>query len=340
MSPEDAIFVIGEPRSGTTWIGKIMDSHPDVIYRHEPDFAIYDDDLPFIVPPADTGRHVERAHAFFSRLLAEPTLKSAGPPPFFPKSYQAAGTAMLRNGVITALTALRSVSNWRNLNQAYVPDLARTAGRPGLRYVMKSVGAAGRVGVLHRAFPKARFIYVLRHPCGHVRSVLAGRHAGNLELHDAARSAALLPNLSRYNLTPDALRALPELELFTWIWCLKNEMALDAMGDAENTHVVHYEAVCQAPIEQARALFAFSHLDWHAQTEKFLRDSTEYKGKDRYYRVFRDANAAANKWRTALTPDEQRRILGIVARTSLGHLWRTETDDAGDPRQQGAAVTG
>ena len=34
------ILILGAPRSGTTWLAKIIDSHPDVLYRHEPDAAI------------------------------------------------------------------------------------------------------------------------------------------------------------------------------------------------------------------------------------------------------------------------------------------------------------
>jgi hypothetical protein len=32
-----AILVLGFPRSGTTWLAKIFDSHPSILYRHEPD---------------------------------------------------------------------------------------------------------------------------------------------------------------------------------------------------------------------------------------------------------------------------------------------------------------
>jgi hypothetical protein len=31
------ILVLGSPRAGTTWLAKIIDSHPNILYRHEPD---------------------------------------------------------------------------------------------------------------------------------------------------------------------------------------------------------------------------------------------------------------------------------------------------------------
>jgi sulfotransferase family protein len=34
------ILILGAPRSGTTWLAKIVDSHPDVLYRHEPDATL------------------------------------------------------------------------------------------------------------------------------------------------------------------------------------------------------------------------------------------------------------------------------------------------------------
>ena len=40
-----AILIVGAPRSGTTWLAKIFDSHPATLYRHEPDE---------IVPARDT----------------------------------------------------------------------------------------------------------------------------------------------------------------------------------------------------------------------------------------------------------------------------------------------
>ena len=33
-------LLFGMPRSGTTWVAKILDSHPHADYRHEPDSLI------------------------------------------------------------------------------------------------------------------------------------------------------------------------------------------------------------------------------------------------------------------------------------------------------------
>ena len=37
MIKHPIILLFGMPRSGTTWIGKIFDSHMRTLYRHEPD---------------------------------------------------------------------------------------------------------------------------------------------------------------------------------------------------------------------------------------------------------------------------------------------------------------
>ena len=49
---EDAckiIMVMGLPRSGTTWLGKIFDCHPQTFYSHEPDSVHRFRDVPLLV---------------------------------------------------------------------------------------------------------------------------------------------------------------------------------------------------------------------------------------------------------------------------------------------------
>src|ERR1700712_4231116 len=41
----DMIFIFSSPRSGSTWLAKAFDSHPDTLYLHEPDIVDRGSDL-------------------------------------------------------------------------------------------------------------------------------------------------------------------------------------------------------------------------------------------------------------------------------------------------------
>src|SRR5258707_1137372 len=97
--PENAdgvIFVVGAPRSGTTWLAKILDSHPDVIYRHEPDEWI----------PAPNDLDETNIHALVGRWVADRSLRASTKRPFFPKSWQTTPARLLRAAVAGGLRCL------------------------------------------------------------------------------------------------------------------------------------------------------------------------------------------------------------------------------------------
>ena len=49
------VLIFGMPRSGTTWLGKLFDSHPSTLYRHEPDSWRMLEDVPLF--PSSTDAH-------------------------------------------------------------------------------------------------------------------------------------------------------------------------------------------------------------------------------------------------------------------------------------------
>ena len=50
VGPAKLVFPLGAPRSGTTWLAKLFDCHPDVLDRNEPDSVLQDPNLPLICP--------------------------------------------------------------------------------------------------------------------------------------------------------------------------------------------------------------------------------------------------------------------------------------------------
>ncbi|MDW8443076.1 MAG: sulfotransferase [Acetobacteraceae bacterium] len=184
---EDAapVFVLGAARSGTTWLAKILDSHPDVLYRHEPDIDRRPPEtLPPVVEAGDVPAHLAQAGAYFRSLLEVRTLKSVGSLPVFAKSWDPPLGRLMRAGLVYAMKAASRLPGLaRPLRRVSLPAFG-IPPRKGLVPVVKTVSQLGRSALLVAALPEARFVLLIRHPCGQVDSQLRGLTAGAFEDHD------------------------------------------------------------------------------------------------------------------------------------------------------------
>jgi hypothetical protein len=123
-------WILGAPRSGTTWLGKIFDSHPDVLYRNEPDKQL-GDELPFMCRIEDLEGQRYVARAYLDRLIDIRTLRSAGKLPVFPKNYQTLKAHWLRLGMVYGLHLVNLATRgarWPN-NKA-IPKLSTELTSP------------------------------------------------------------------------------------------------------------------------------------------------------------------------------------------------------------------
>lgn len=183
VDPSGPILILGLPRSGTTWLAKLFDSHPDTLYRHEPDIVLRDRNVPTSCPPQDWSRYRVPARDYLQRLMRLRSFRAAGPLPYFAKSYRSAPFAMVRNATAFALSAAAKASGApRRFQQIAIPDYvsARDAGR--LRVVVKSVSADGRVGLFAEAMPESRILFLIRNPYGQIASRLRGIALGKMRM--------------------------------------------------------------------------------------------------------------------------------------------------------------
>ncbi|MGH7046545.1 MAG: hypothetical protein ACREE2_09200 [Stellaceae bacterium] len=79
------MLILGSARSGTSWLGKAFDSHPDVIYRHEPDTAFPGDGLPPVYDAEVVSRFAPTAISCIENMAAVRALRSVGRPPLLRK---------------------------------------------------------------------------------------------------------------------------------------------------------------------------------------------------------------------------------------------------------------
>lgn len=325
MSTTALILLFGMPRSGTTWIGKIFDSHPDTLYRHEPDSWGRLNAIPLMAPVERAADYAPVVREFSAALPGMGLTKVAASTPIFPKNYYSPLQYQLfRLGVFTVKAAAKL------LGERPVPSLIRTRDHERIRLVWKSIESTGRLGVIERALQPAHAIHIMRHPCGYVASVLRGesqrRFTSEVSSSEDFGLLALCldsETARQHGLTMERLHAMHPVERLAWRWVLFNAKAMQDIAGEPRCMTLKYEDLCRDPVGISRQLFEFTGLPWSDQTENFVAQSTS-KDVGRYYSVVKDPLKAATKWKDELPPADIDRIRAVVAETQPGVLYQDD----------------
>ena len=182
--------------------------------------------------------------------------------------------------------------------------------RPAPRVAIKSVRWAEGAAILARTLPASRTIFILRHPCGQVASVMRGHRQRRFDLKTEGTDmpfdeAAARPFAAAHGISDQSFQALPDAAKYAWSWRAFNEPAYASLAAQPNVHVVLYEALCARPQTQARRILTFAGLDWNAQTENFVRPQHPRSGQCRLLRRF------------SATPPPRRRLGGTQCRRPI-----------------------
>ena len=310
-------FIMSSARSGSTWLGKVFDSHPDVMYLHEPDIVDRGLDLlPIWFADKPNAMQLEGARSYLHRLVTARSLRATGTRPHFRKRYRDGVKDAARSGLIYLAKGLERAGLDRYAPHVSIPDLS-DRGRPA-RSVIKSVSALGRAEAFIKAANGALHpILLVRHPCGYISSQLRGMALGLMESDPLPGALLETRAARRLGVRELVLAATDEVEKMTWNWLLTNAEAFAAIRALGGTTVV-YESLAQDALSQVKVLFDAVDLGWAPETEAFLRRSAESEGS--YYSVFRDPEKSANRWRAELGEDVVARITAIASRDPVGEL--------------------
>jgi hypothetical protein len=326
-----AIFLIGLARSGTSWLAKILDSHPDVLYRHEPDIEVPELCLPWFCAPSEKEgfRSITRAH--LEKLVEVRTLRTAGPLPVAAKRHRTAIGRTLRTGLIIGLRAAEiAIGAKRWPSRVSLPDFISAPHQRDIRVVVKSVNAVGYARLFAEAWPQCRIVTIVRHPCGYVESQLRGLTLGKISSLNPLMELMRSSRAERLGLKIGEPEKLSTVEQLAWEWAFLNQSMLDQLCGLPNVKTIMYGNLTADPTGVARDLFAFVELPWVSQVETFISESTTGQANERYFGIKRDPIQANNKWRGALPFEDQQRILAIARRVAIGRTCTAPSDQEAD----------
>jgi hypothetical protein len=320
-NPEDRIaFVMGLGRSGTTFLAKLIDSSPRVLYRHEPD-ALAPSDIPSLLNRGDLEGHLPKARAYVEAMAACRKTRASCHAPTFDKAYRSA----FGNFLFPPLAYCSKAAERLGLPlPGGAPDMIRRH-RGEIVYLIKSVSSLGRAALYRRAVPGVRYVHILRHPCAVYASLQVGVEKGVMAPDVFLNALFGLEEAARYPFSRREMENASFEEQVAFRWMLLNDKAAADMADSPDYLRIRYEDLCSDVDRVSRQVFDHLGIEIDGQTRRFIDSLRQAPGERRakpgYFKVTRPIMSAVDKWRARLDPESVERMRRVVSCSALGRAY-------------------
>ena len=268
MKKVNTIFVLGYPRSGTTWFANLFNSHPDVAYRHEVIgrcYRYFPEKL-FASLKFNNGL-TDAEHQRAIDVVLSPNVDSDRAP-FFPKNHLRLNNTRLH---YFSWLATKTVGLLQPLyRKLYYPKGG------ALSLVIKETRSTVNMDSMLLGFRADSVVVLVRHPCGAIASFLKGISKGVMGPADADVRRVWFqenrekPYLASLNISEEEFVALPEHKYLAIDWAQQNEDYLEFESPSYNLCIVSYEAFMGDKEAKVKKLFTELSLGYDAMVEDFL----------------------------------------------------------------------
>jgi hypothetical protein len=322
MSARRFVFLLGTARSGTTWLGNILNSSPRSVYSHEPLLRYADDELrPMLEQIKETGcvSSVEREMVLDHWSRAYFAVRR---PPFFTKDY----SRWPAKAPWAAWLGVRAAGRgYRLFERLFSP-------RQGSRYdlVAKQGGMAVHGTNFVRALKPDALVIIVRHPCAVIASVRRGQKLGLMKNHERGRWLdEHLIIAEEFGYGRRELEGMSDAQFEALDWLIENSIYQKLLDEHPNGQLVVYRDLCCDPLSVTTTLFQALGWEVTQQTHGFLDDTTKrrtsrvtslFTASHPYFSVYRPAKEAIDAWKRDLSRQEQDEILAI-ARPLVERYW-------------------
>jgi Sulfotransferase family len=251
---EPPLLVTGLPRSGTSWVGKMLQASGEAVYVNEP-----------LNPRHPPGRSPGVLRADVTHQFQ---YISAADDAAWRQAY--ARTIGLRYGMVAELQRNRSRYDLARAGKYATSFVAgRVAGR---RALLDDPYAFFSVAWFVRTFG-CRVVVLVRRPESFVGSwQKLGWTIDFAEL--LGQPHLMADHLSGYADRMRAALTRPALDQAALLWAAAYDVASTAFGDLPGVQLVRYEDLADDPLPEFGALYQHMGLTWTPKAEEIIRSAT------------------------------------------------------------------
>jgi LPS sulfotransferase NodH len=279
------VWVLGSPRSGSTWMLKLLESHPAVIPVNEPLIGWHLGPFMSDLPGGDASK-LDSTNCTLSRTRSDDISS------FFNEEFRSTWQPWLGRLM-------------RERFYAHAQRYPAQVPASRARMLIKEPNGSQSSDLIMAALPRARMLFLLRDG----RDIVDSDLAANLRGAWATRAFAGFEGID----TRDERLSFVTQSAYKWLW--RTEATQAAYRDHPGPkHLVKYEDLRADPVPHLRAI-----VDWmgievdDAALEKMVADNAfeslpaEARGPQAFHR-----SASPGMWRENLSAEEQAAVEGAI----------------------------
>jgi len=278
------VWILGSPRSGSSWLLQLLASHPAVVQVNEPLIGGY---LGPIISESTNVNPDELELSNFTLLRAE----RDKPESFFSSEFEDTWAPALGQLIVERLLA-------QTLRHPSEVSPSRTI------VAIKEPNGSQSADVLMSALPRARLLFLLRDG----RDVVDSELAASMEGGWLSKS---IPGVS--GISEDQRVEFVRRSAYKWLW--RTEVVEQAYGAHSGPkHLMRYEELLADPAGQMASAFGWlglevddSQLSSWIDRRSFENVPAEARGPQGFFRA-----ATPGMWRESLTAEEKAALEAII----------------------------
>ncbi|MBF0468371.1 MAG: sulfotransferase [Desulfamplus sp.] len=327
MEYKELILVCGFSRSGTTWLAKILDALPNVLFVSEPDKRIYSDLKFGKVSHCSNLEDNKNEYILYKKALQEVVdmvhcnLMTF---PFFKKQY--CNVPYTLYWIFAAI--YKFFSSRLCLNLRLPPFLFKKNEK--VNVVWKSVNQSSNLSCLKNAFHSIKIVYIVRNPYATITSMFQHKKMA-MDGEDLRRIAERQNSIffQKNPINKSDILSMSDIQKRSLLWRIECESAYWESHTNPSIHMVLYEDLVRNPWDVVKNICSFLSCPFSPEIQKFLKQSTgEIKPplisrilSTGYFGVYRKQNVDVTKWKKKLSREYYNQINEIVKDSPLIHNW-------------------